>query len=395
MRERLFCFFLSVVFVFIGVLPACAVKVGIVLPLTGAEAKYGEIEKKSFEMAIEEINKVGGVKGEKIELVIRDDVGRAEVGRSAAETLISRDKVVMIGGGFGSSVAYAVADLCEKKKKPFLVNTAAADRITSSGWDYVFRISPSASEYWGAVESLLAEVIKPKTIAILYENSSVQKTGARFFEEVCKKSGYTVVLKQSYEFGTIDFKPLLLKVKQLNPDIVCMMSRIMDAALLMNQSRELKLTPRMFMGGAVGFAMPEFHKSTGAAADCVISAALWHQSLNYPGTEEYFNHFRARYKSDADCHGLKAYAAAYVIADALKRSRSWSGEDIRIALSATDMTTVFGPVKFTSYGAMKNQNKAASYVVQWIDGKLELVWPPQVASRKFAYPVDWLTSWRQ
>jgi len=394
MRELFFCFFLSMLFLVVGASPAFAVKVGIVLPLTGAEAKSGEIEKKSFEMAIDEINKAGGVKGEEIELLIRDDAGRAERGLSVAETLIMRDKVVMLGGGFSSAATYAVAGLCQKKRKPFLVNTAAADNITSSGWDVVFRLNPPSSEYFGALESLLAEAIKPKTITILYENSLWGGTGAQLFEAVCNKSEYKVVLKQSYESGAIDFRSLLLKVKQLNPDVVCMVSNIMDAALLMNQSKELKLTPKMFIGGADGFSMPEFEKNSGAAADRVISTVLWHQSLKYPGAMDYFNKFKARYKLDAESHGAEAYSAAYVIADVLKRARSYSSEDIKAALSATDMMTVSGPVKFTSYGNMKNQNKAASYVVQWMDGRLELVWPSHIATKKFAYPVDWFKSWR-
>jgi branched-chain amino acid transport system substrate-binding protein len=57
------------------------------------------------------------------------------------------------------------------------------------------------------------------------------------------------------------------------------------------------------------------------------------------------------------------------------------------------MMTVFGPVKFTTWGKMKNQNKAATYVVQWINGKLELVWPTDHATKEFKYPVDWMKTW--
>jgi branched-chain amino acid transport system substrate-binding protein len=82
-----------------------------------------------------------------------------------------------------------------------------------------------------------------------------------------------------------------------------------------------------------------------------------------------------------------------VIADALKRAKSFKNTDIKQALSETDMMTVFGPVKFTTWGEMKNQNIAATYVVQWIDGKLELVWPTEHATKTFVYPVDWMKTW--
>ncbi len=391
---RLFTAFLFVVFVFAGVSQALAVKVGIVLPLTGAEAKFGEIEKRSFEMALDEINKAGGVKGEKLELVIEDDTGRPDVGRSVVEKLITKDKVVMVGGGYSSSVTYAVAGVCQQNRMPFLVNTGAADNITSSNWDYVFRLNPPVSEYAGAIESLLTEVIKPKSVAILYENTLFGTSGAKSFEKTCAKLGLNVVLKEGYESGGIDFKPVLSKVKQLNPDVVYMISYIMDASLLMNQAKELKLTPKMFIGGAAGFTMPEFQKNSGVASDRVISATLWHQVLNYPGAMDYFNKFKAKYNAATEYHGAEAYAAAYVIADALKRAKSYKNDDIKDALAATDMMTVFGPVKFISYGPMKNQNKVPTYVVQWIDGKLELVWPARIATKKFAYPVDWLKTWK-
>jgi len=369
------------------------VKVGVVLPLTGSQAKFGEIEKKSFDLALEEINAAGGINGKKLELVMEDDTGRPEVGRSVVEKLISKDKVVMIGGGYSSSVTYAVAGVCQQNKMPFLVNTGSADKITTSGWDYIYRLNPPVSHYADAVTTLLAEKVKPKTVAILYENSLFGTKGAKSFEKVCDEAGYKVVLKEGYEHGGIDFKPVLIQIKQLNPDVLYMVSYIMDASLLMKQAKELKLTPKMFIGGAAGFTMPEFSENSGVAAEGVISATLWHQVLPFPGAMDYYKKFVAKYNTPTEYHGAEAYSACYVIADVLKRTKSFEAADIKQALSETDMMTVFGPVKFTTWGKMKNQNKAATYVVQWIDGKLELVWPTEHATKPFAYPVDWMKTW--
>ena len=369
------------------------IKVGIVLPLTGPQAKFGEIEKMSFHMALEEINAAGGINGRMLELIIEDDTGRPEVGRSVVEKLIAKDRVVMIGGGYSSSVTYAVAGVCQQNQMPFLVNTGSADKIATSGWDYIFRLNPPVSEYAGAIETLLPQRIKPKSVAILHENSLFGTKGANAFAKGCKKLGYKVVLKQGYEHGGIDFRPVLIRVKQLNPDIVYMVSYIMDASLLMRQSKELKLTPKMFIGGAAGFTLPEFVQNAGVASEKVISATLWHQVLPYPGAMDYYKKFVARFRKPTEYHGAEAYAACYVIADVLKRATSFINTDIKKALSETDMMTVFGPVKFISYGKMKNQNRLPTYVVQWIDGKLELVWPAKLATKKLAYPVDWLKTW--
>lgn len=185
-----------------------------------------------------------------------------------------------------------------------------------------------------------------------------------------------------------------MKVKQANPDLVYMVSYVMDAALLMRQSMELQLTPKLFVGGGAGFTLPEFQKNAGKAAENVFSASLWYQTLPYPGAKEYYEKFLKKYGSETEYHGAEAYASATVIADTLKRAKSPSREDVREALAATDIKTVFGPVKFISYDKKTNQNKLPTYLVQWIGGNLELVWPKELASKPFVFPIDWEKVWK-
>lgn len=417
---------------------ADSIKVGVILPLTGKQAKFGEIEKQSFDMAAEEINAKGGINGKKIELLIEDTQGKPDIARSAVEKLITQDKVVIIGGGYTSSETYAAAGVALNKGFPFLVNTGAADNITEptsytpSGQRAetvrkkladekdpvkkaalekeaeklenmaekeakalmdrfaIFRLNPPVSEYASSLEIFLAEVVKPKTAVILHENSLFGTSGAKEFEESCKKLGIKLLMKESYDAGAIDFKPLLSKVKQANPDLVYMISYLLDASLLMRQSMELKMNPKLFAGAAAGFTLPEFKQNAGKASEKIISADLWHQTLPFPGAMEYFQKFRKRYNKDTEYHGAEAYAAMYVIADVLKRAKSYTPKDIKEALSKTDMMTVFGPVKFISYDKKINQNKLDTYVVQWINGELEIIWPKKYAKAKYIYPINWI-----
>jgi branched-chain amino acid transport system substrate-binding protein len=165
-----------------------------------------------------------------------------------------------------------------------------------------------------------------------------------------------------------------------------MVSYVMDASLLMRQSKELRINPKMFVGGGAGFTLPEFAKSAGDAADGVFSATLWVETLPFPGAKEYFDKFKKKYGSETEYHGAEAYAAMYVVADALKRAKSITPKDVRDALVTTDMKTAFGPVKFISYDKKTQQNKLDTYLVQWQKGTLEAVWPTKVATKKYIYP---------
>jgi len=363
------------------------IKVGVVLPLTGTQAAFGEIEKNSFVMGVEEINKAGGVNGRPIELIVEDDASKADVGRSAVEKLISRDKVIVLTGGYASSVTYAMAAVAQQRQVPFVVNTGSADNITEMGWDYVFRINPPVSEYPEGLKGFLQEVVKPTSVAILYENTLFGQSGSKEFAADAEKMGLKVLMKQGYEAGGLDFKPLLINVRAANPDLVYMISYVMDAALLMRQAKELNFNPKLFVGGAAGFTLPEFYKNAGDAADNVFSATLWTENVPFPGARDYYDKYLTRFKSPTEYHGAEAYAAIYVVADALKRAKELAPKAVRESLIDTDMMTVFGPVKFIAYGKKKQQNRLPTYLVQWQKGMLETVWPKDVATKPYVYPV--------
>jgi branched-chain amino acid transport system substrate-binding protein len=389
MRSRGFLVLAAALLLFAtgGAFAAEKIKVGVLLPLTGSQAKFGEIEKRSYEMAVEEINGKGGINGREIELIFEDDTGKPDVGRSAVEKLISRDKVPVITGGYSSSVTAAATPVAQQFKVPFVICTGSADDITEKGYEYVFRVNPPASEYPKAVESFLKEVAKDvKTVALLYENSSFGQSSSKSFQDDAKGAGLNIVVKEGYQAGAIDFKPILTKVKAANPDMIYMVSYVMDASLLMRQSKELGINPKLFVGGGAGFTLPEFSKSAGDASDHVYSATLWVETLPFPGAKAYFDKFKKKYGSETEYHGAEAYATMYVVADALQRAKSVSPKDVRDALATTDMVTAFGPVKFVSYGKKTQQNKLDTYLVQWQKGDLEAVWPKNVATKKYVYP---------
>jgi len=360
-------------------------KVGVVLPLTGALQKFGEIEKNSFLMGMEEINAAGGVNGRPIELLIEDDRSKIDIGRSAAEKLILQDKVIVLTGGYSSDVTFAMAAVAQHRKVPLLITTGAADEITELGADYVFRLNPPVSEYARPLIEFLQQVVQPKSVVILYEKSLFGQSGSREFADQAFEEGWKILMNEGYEAGTLDFKALLNKAKSAKPDVVYMISYVKEAALLVLQSKELGFKPKVFAGAAAGFTLPEFRKLAGDAAENVFSVTLWTPQVPYPGAREYYSNYLKRFGSETEYHGAEAYASIYVVADALKRAKQLAPKDVREALAKTNVMTAFGPVRFTSYDRKTQQNSLPTYLVQWQKGVLETIWPQFVATKAYIY----------
>jgi branched-chain amino acid transport system substrate-binding protein len=362
------------------------------LPLTGKQAKFGEMMKRSYEMAAEEINAKGGIKKQKIALSFEDSGAKPETARAIVEKLIDTKKQPIIVGEYTSACAKAVAAVAEERKTPYLVVASADDDITQKNYKFVFRQNPVNAHYSDGVIDFIKTVVKPKTMAILFESSAFGTSGADAMDKDAAKAGIKVVMKEKYEAGSVDFKPLLSKVKAAQPDVIYMVSYVMDASLLMKQIKELRIDAKLFAGGAAGFAIPEFIDNAKDAAEYVITATLWTPQLKYPGAKEYADKYKAKYKDFPSYHGASAYAAIYVTKDALERAKDWTPEGIRAALKATNTMTAFGPVKFEDKEGYQNQNFTDTFVLQVIKGEHETIWPEKYASKKYIYPIP---AWRE
>ncbi len=367
-------------------------KLGIPLPLTGTNAKFGEIEKKSYEIAKDEINAKGGIKGKKVVLEFEDSQGKPEVARSIVERLIDVKKQPVVFGEYSSSCSKAIAAVAEERKVPYLVVTGATDDITQQKYKYVFRMNPTNAYYATGLMSFLNTVVKPKTIAILYESSDFGTSGAEDMVHQAKKAGMQVLIKEQYEKGAVDFRPILSKVKASRPDVIYMVSYVMDAALLMRQIKELRIDAKLYAGGAAGFAIPEFVQNAKEASELVMTATLWSPQIAYPGAKQFAEKYKKLYKDYPSYHGAEAYSALYIIKDVLERAKSWKANDIRAAFKATNMMTAFGPIKFEDKEGYTNQNFMDTLVMQVIKGKHETIWPQKYASAPYVYPI---TKWRE
>jgi branched-chain amino acid transport system substrate-binding protein len=375
-----------------------SLKLAIPLPLTRTYIKFGEIEKRSYEIAMEEINAMGGIKGKKILLEFKDSQGIPDISKSIGAKLIDVEKQPVLFGEYSSSCSKALAALAEEKKVPYLVVTGAADDITQKNYKYVFRMNPTNDYYPMGLMSFLKKVVKPATMAILYESSDFGSSGAEAMVKQAEKAGIKVVVKEHYtretaDYVTYDFqflpniKPMLLKVKEVKPDVIYMVSYRRDAVLLMHEIKNLGIEAKLYAGVAAGFAIPEFIQGAKEAAEYVVTATLWSPGIAYPGAREFAEKYKKRFGEYPSYHGAEAYAALYVIKNVLERASTWKPDDIQAAMKATDMMTAFGPIKFEEKMGYTNQNFMNTLVEQVIKGQFEIIWPEEFATKKYAYPM--------
>ncbi len=336
----------------------------------------------SFEMSLQSINKADGINGRPLKLVYADDGGSANTGERAVKGLVKKSGAVMLVGGYESSNTIHTARVADELNIPFLITTAADDRITQREWKNVYRMNPPAKEYAKGVEELLLKKVKPASMAIVYENSPYGTGAALRMMWFCRENDIEIIKIIPYHkerASAVYFEGLLKPLRSAHPDVIYMISYLEDGVSLVNTIKEMELDS-ILIGGAGGFTDEKFISMTGDSAKNLLTATLWTPQSNYPGSKEYHNLYLKQHSEHPDYHGAEAYSSLFVVADVLKRAKSLQPEDIRKAMNETDMNTTFGPVKFQSYDKFERQNKLPTMVLQIINGAFEVVWPEKIAT---------------
>lgn len=384
------------------ILAAETLKIGAPQPMTGPDAPFGDKFKKAYSMAVEEINAAGGVNGKKIEVIIEDHQAKNALAATVAEKLITQEKVLILTGGRASGQAVEIASVAQRLKTPYLVDHPSADIITAKGFEWVFRNNPTGSIYPQAFNKFISEVpgVLPKSAAVIYDNTVFGKTIANSIMTFLKSKNVSIVNDEAYPVNTLDFKPIVTKVKANNPDYVLMVAvSTTDAILLTRHAKEIGLKPRAFVGYGGGYGVEDLAKQLGGLSENVFSSAAWSGNPNDPKAKAFYKKFYDKYGIYPKEHEVEGYAAIYIIADAMKRAKLTGKLDtdrdaIRQALLKTDMTTVFGKVKFGNWAGplgdqYTNQNIYSpehSVMAQWRGGKLLNVYPKANAETDYVFP---------
>jgi branched-chain amino acid transport system substrate-binding protein len=357
------------------------IKIGVITPLTGSQAAFGEAHKNGYLIALDEINAKGGVLGKKIELDFYDDQGKPDMAVQGVSRLVDMDHVPIVLGSYSSETTKAILPGLTQRQTPLIIPTATADNLMESQSPWIFRICASTADYAQAMTEFLKANGSPKTMAIVYENTNFGQSTLKAMTPVAQAAGIQLVASEAYEAKAPDYRAVLQRVKKANPEVVYFASYLLDAVTLMRQAQEIDMNPRFYTAASAGFATAEFPTAKGAGknAEYTYTAAQWVPNARWPGSKEFDAEYFKRYNSHPTYHALEAYVALDLAVRAINNAKGQDSTKIRDALKNLNLSmTAFGPIKFGANG----QNPHPVMITQVQGGEYRVVYPPDAAEAK-------------
>lgn len=294
------------------------VKVGLVGSLTGAQATFGQSTHKGVELAINEINEAGGVKGTKLKLVSLDDQGKADEAATVVNRLISQEKVIAVLGEVSSKISLAMAPIAQQYKVPMISPSSTNPDVTKKG-EYIFRVC-FIDPFQGHVMAKFAiENLKINKVAVLTDVANDYSVGlADFFKQTFKKMGGTIVVEQSYSANDIDFKSQLTAIKTKGPEAIYVPGYYGDVGLIARQAQSLGIKVPLL--GGDGWDSPKLREIAGKS----IVGSYFSNHYSFEDKAQHVQDFITRFKKAYGVvpDGLSAlgYDAGKVLIEAMKRS---------------------------------------------------------------------------
>lgn len=331
------------------------VKVGVLAPLSGENATYGDATMKGIEMALDEISKRAEYKNFQIALIKEDSKLEAAKAVNGIQKLISIDKVPVIIGPFGSSEVLSVSQTANREKTPIISASATADAIADAG-DYVFRIVPSNKEQGSSMAEFVVNKLNIKnSIVVLALNNDYGVSLSQAFKNKINELGGNIVYEDKFNEKERDFKTLILKVKNLNPKFIYIPDHYNEAGSFLKQAKELGLDCPV--GGGDGSYSPDLITIAGDGANGFYLTIMGLNNRN-PKTEIFKTAYKNKYGKEFDVYSAYAYDCMFVIAESIKKLspeelKSLSGEKMRKLLIDVNFDGITGSNYFDERGEVK------------------------------------------
>ena len=373
------------------------ITLGAAVSLTGKYALNGTNTKNGYDLAVQQINEMGGVKvGDKsYELKVRyyDDESTPARGTELVERLIQQDRVLYILGPYSSGLTKAIMPIVERYKVPMVEANGAARELFTKGYRYIFAVLSTSDQYLTPAIELAAQNAEKLgkapseiTVAMATENDPfAQDVRAGVLADL-QRYGMNIAVDDQLPPELNDMTVTLAKIKALTPDVLVVSGHEKGALTAVTQIEALRVNVPVVALTHCDSA--QIAKKLRKASQHVFCAHQWHRSLDHKGAlfgsaAEFAKRFEAVYGYEAPYQAAQSAAAVYVFADAFSRAKSLDPEMVRDAISATDLSTFYGPIRFDQTG----KNIAKSMVLtQIIEGEYVVVAPKKWATAEPVIP---------
>ncbi|HBG75427.1 MAG TPA: ethanolamine utilization protein EutJ [Clostridiales bacterium] len=314
------------------------IRIGLNYELSGAAATYGQSSVEGIELAIEEINKAGGLNGKKIQTIKYDNKSEEAEATTLSTRLMTQDKVLAVLGPATSGAFKATIPVSEQNKIPVLSGSATADDVTVDKRgvkEYAFRICFMDSAQGKAMARYATENLgKQKAVIIRDSSNDYAKGLAESFAKTFKGAGGTIVKQEAYVKGDTDFNAILTSVRNQDFDVIFIPGYYEEAGLIIKQARAQGIDVPIL--GADGFDSPKLAELAGADALSNVYFSNHYSSLDdNPTVQEFLRAFQAKYKKEPDAFNALGYDLAKLTEQAIGHAEKQDGESIKSALAET------------------------------------------------------------
>lgn len=324
------------------------IKIGHAVALTGDASIWGQSESNALKMWVEKVNASGGIDGKTVELVTYDTRADSVEAVNVAKRMIEQDKVVAIIGAAQSGVTIAMTAVTEPAKIPLIGTTATNPEVTVKDGavrPHTFRVC-FIDPFQGTVAAQFASTkLGARTAAVLYDvGSDYSSWLAQYFIEAFEKIGGTIVGKEAFRTGELDYRAMLGKFTKENPDVIFIPTAQKEAALAMKQARDLGFEGE-FLGGD-NWGSPDIVELGGDAVDGGYFVNL--ASMEDPDIQDFIKEYKAKYGSDPVLpNPVMAIDALIVLVEAIKTAGSTDGSEIAKAIEEIrDLQALSGKMTF-------------------------------------------------
>lgn len=371
---------------------AKSIKVGVLHPVTGALAYSGQQCRLGALMAIEDINKAGGIKslgGAKIEALLGDAQSSPQAGTAEIEKM-NEAGVSAVVGAFASAICLATTQAAAKYNLPHVVDVGVADQIVERGLKNTFRFGPG---YKKCAEVAVANLHvlntaagKPaRSVMIIHEESLFGTGTANLLAKELPGYGYDVKEVIKHANPTRDFNNIALRIKQVNPDIVIPANYYNEYALLVRTMQQQKITPKAIysvLGGAA--SSYKFVKEFPEAANGIIDCNHWFNPRDKRSME-----LKKRVEAQGQFFSYEVfmtYTAMTLLADAIERAKSTDRAAIIDALSKSTFSNHIMPYGATQF--VNGQNMGAQpLMTQVVKGDIKVIVPRDYREVEPVFPL--------